>query len=411
MNVFKQITVIIAIQLAFFSTDLYAICDLEHEGQVSIHCGSTPSAAFDPQGTLWVTFVQNEFVYVSQSKDLGNTYSLPVAVNSLAEDAEHNGENRPKIIVDDDGLIFISWTLKTSPRFTGEIRFSRSTDGGKTFEEPRTINDDGIFAGHRFESLFLSESGHLYLAWIDKRDLEASLENGNTYIGAAVYYSVSDDQGKTFSKNYRVADHSCECCRIAIAPRGAENIAILWRQVFGDDVRDHAIAELTPHGDILETQRASFDEWHINACPHHGPTMAQSTISNDYHMSWFTNGDINQGIYYAKYSFTESGPTQLYSVDRQPGAGHPHLAESDKKLYLVWKGFNGRETLLNVITSVDDGMTWSDTVTLITTAKSSDHPFLIKRVDDVFLSWHTQQYGHIFLDMSQQNIQISDNDL
>tara|TARA_Y100001960_G_C14298842_1_gene645099 strand:- start:267 stop:686 length:420 start_codon:yes stop_codon:yes gene_type:complete len=139
--------------------------------------------------------------------------------------------------------------------------------------------------------------------------------------------------------------------------------------------------------------------------------MAQSTISNDYHMSWFTNGDINQGIYYAKYSFTESGPTQLYSVDRQPGAGHPHLAESNEKLYLVWKGFNGRETLLNVITSVDDGMTWSDTVTLITTEKSSDHPFLIKRVDDVFLSWHTQQYGHIFLDMSQQNIQISDNDL
>ena len=355
--------------------------------------------------------MQDEFVYVSHSSDLGKSYSNPVAVNSIAEDAEHNGENRPKIIVDESGIIYVSWTLKTSPRFTGEIRFSRSIDNGNTFEETRTINDDGLFTGHRFESLFLSESGHLYLTWVDKRDLEASLKKEEPYVGAAVYYAVSDDQGRSFSKNYRVANHSCECCRIAIAPKGPENIAILWRQVFGEDVRDHAISELSPYGDTLQTHRASFDEWHINACPHHGPTMVQSSISNDYHMSWFTNGDGNQGIYYAKFSFNTNEPSQLYRVDRQPGAGHPYLAESEETLYLVWKGFNGTEALLNIISSEDDGKSWSNATTLVTTDKGSDYPFFVKRNEDVFLSWHTQEYGHIFIDINQHNIQISDNDL
>jgi hypothetical protein len=142
---------------------------------VSVHCGGAPSATFDQNNHVWVAFVADLHVYVSRSEDLGATFSAPVRVNSVPEDAEFNGENRPKIIVADDGTVLLSWTQKTSNRFTGEIRFSRSTDGGRSFEEPRTINDDGLAIGHRFDSLFLTESGKLFVTWIDKRDLEASL--------------------------------------------------------------------------------------------------------------------------------------------------------------------------------------------------------------------------------------------
>lgn len=362
---------------------------------VSVHCGNTPSATFDADGLLWVAYVENEHVWVSQSADLGKTYSEPVSVNQDSEDAEHNGENRPKIIVDDNGFIYVSWTRKTSPRFTGEIRFSRSTDGGKSFETPRIINDDELFTGHRFESLFLTESGHLYITWIDKRDLVASTEKGEDYVGAAVYYSVSDDRGESFSANYRVANNSCECCRIAIAPRGPENIAILWRQVFGADVRDHAIAVLTPGGEMLESHRASYDEWHIDACPHHGPTMVQSSISGDYHMSWFTNGDLHQGIYYARYSFEDNMPQDVYQVDSTAGAGHAFLAEYEETLYLIWKGFDGSQSMIQLIESVDDGKSWSTTKTLMTTAAGSDHPLIVTASDGLYLSWKSEEHGYI----------------
>lgn len=409
---YKKLFLIFVFNTAFISGESYAICDQDMAIMLekSVHCGDTPSATFDSNGILWVAFIQNEFVYVSQSNDFGKSYSYPVAVNPIAENAEHNGENRPKIIVDDSGTIFVSWTLKTSPRFTGEIRFSRSTDNGQSFETPRTINDDNLFTGHRFESLFLSDSGHLYLTWIDKRDLEAKLEKGDDYVGAAVYYAVSDDKGASFSKNYRVANNSCECCRIAIAPKGPENIAILWRQVFGEDVRDHAIAELTPRGETLVTDRTSFDEWHINACPHHGPTMAFSELSGNYHMSWFTNGDVNQGIYYARYSFDEKESTALLQVDGQPGAGHPYLAEFDQQLYLVWKGFNGTETLLNIITSSDDGSSWSSPTTLLRTTKGSDHPILVKNSESLHLSWHSDEFGYVFMGLNAKSRQLSDNE-
>jgi hypothetical protein len=159
-------------------------------------------------------------VYVSRSEDEGVTYSTPVQVNPVPEDAEFNGENRPKIIVAEDGTVMLSWTTKTSNQFTGEIRFSRSIDGGLSFESPRTINDDGLRTGHRFDSLFLTPSGKVYLTWIDKRDMEATLARNEAYPGAAIYYTVSTDMGASFMPNVRVSHNSCECCRIAWHPTG-----------------------------------------------------------------------------------------------------------------------------------------------------------------------------------------------
>lgn len=373
-----------------------ADCAAAEGVEISVHCGGAPSATFDSLGRLWVAFVQNQQVFVSHSEDRGTSYSTPVAVNPVPEDAEFNGENRPKILVDRDGTVYVSWTLKTSPRFTGEIRFSRSTDSGRSFSEPVTINDDNLFTGHRFDSLFQTESGLLYLTWIDKRDLEASTEAGEAYPGAAIYYAVSRDQGKTFSRNYRVANNSCECCRIAMAPRGADNVMILWRQIFGEDTRDHAIAELTPDGNVLGLARATYDEWHINACPHHGPTLVKSEAADAYHLSWFSNGDLHQGIYYGRYDSAAGQTGQIMRVDGSPGAGHPFLQVYGGKVYLIWKGFDGSSTQLKLMTSSDDGASWSEPVTLRSTSRGSDHPLIVKHEQGLFLSWLTEESGYLF---------------
>lgn len=363
---------------------------------ISVHCGAAPSATIDDNGRLWVAFVHDQHVYVSHSDDRGTSYSPAVQVNSVAEDAEYNGENRPKIITRDGRTLFLSWTTKTSPKFTGEIRFTRSTDGGRSFEAPRTINDDQLFTGHRFESLFLTESGLLYLTWIDKRDLEASILKDEDYVGAAIYYAVSDNDGVNFSVNYRVANNSCECCRIAMAPNGKDKVSILWRQVFGEDVRDHAIAVLNKEGKVENLQRATYDEWHINACPHHGPAMVLEPGTDDYHMAWFSNGDINQGIHYGRYSQTTQETTQVLRIDATPGAGHPSLASVKGRLFLVWKGFDGSQSNLQLMLSDDGGKNWSKPQSLLETTQASDHPLLVTAGDAVFLSWHTEEFGYRF---------------
>ena len=370
------------------------------ESLISVHCGGAPSATFDHNGRLWVTFVADQHVYVSHSDDHGESFTEPVRVNAVREDAEFNGENRPKIIVAGNGTVLLSWTTKTSNRFTGDIRFSRSTDGGRSFEQPRTVNDDGLAIGHRFDSLFLTASGKLYVTWIDKRDLEATLARGDEYQGAAIYYTVSDDLGASFMPNVRVSHNSCECCRIAVAPHGDDNIALLWRQIFGDQIRDHAIALLSPDGTVSDTSRATVDNWHIEACPHHGPTMVPAGSNGQYHISWFSAGTINSGIHYARYDLATQAPADLIKVDGTPGAGHPSLAAHNGTLYLVWKGFDGMSTPVQLMHSRDDGRSWSPVQTVITTDQASDHPLLISSPDGVYLSWLSEQHGYVFREIS-----------
>jgi hypothetical protein len=317
----------------------------------------------------------------------------------MPEDAEFNGENRPKIIVADNGTVLLSWTTKTSNRFTGEIRFSRSTDGGRSFEQPRTINDDGLAIGHRFDSLFLTASGKLYITWIDKRDLEATLARGDEYQGAAIYYTVSDDLGENFIPNVRLSHNSCECCRIAVAAHGDDNIAILWRQIFGDQIRDHAIAMLSADGTISNISRATVDDWHIEACPHHGPTMVPASTKGQYHMSWFSAGSIHSGIHYARYDLAAATPSDLIKVDGTPGAGHPSLATFNGTVYLVWKGFDGMSTPVQLMLSHDDGHNWSAPETIISTDQASDHPLLITSSEGVFLSWASEEHGYVFKEL------------
>lgn len=367
---------------------------------VDMQCGGAPSAYVTEDGTVWVAFVQNQHVYVASSKDIGKTFSEPVQVNAVAENTEYNGENRPKIVVSESGKILLSWTTKTSSNFTGLIRFSTSSDDGKTFTPPRTMNDDGLDTGHRFDSLFLTESGKLYLTWIDKRDMVASLERGQDYAGAGIYYAVSKDLGETFSKNTRVSHNSCECCRIAMAPYGDDEVAILWRQIFDDHIRDHSIAVLGAAGHVANLERATVDDWYIDACPHHGPTMIQAKQDQQYHIAWFSNGNIHSGIHYGRYDMASATTSQIIKVDGTPGSGHPHLASVNGRLYMVWKGFDGEQTLLKLMESVDDGATWTAPKTLHTTSSASDYPLLVTDDNAVYLSWASEEYGYIFEELS-----------
>ena len=140
--------------------------------------------------------------------------------------------NRPKIVVR-KGVIYVSYTRGLAKPMSGDIRFSRSTDGGKTFSAPVTVNDNREVISHRFETLGVNDRGQVFLAWLDKRDLSAAAKRGEKYAGAAVYYAVSDDGGASFRPNVKVADHSCECCRVAMAMDMDGSPVILWRHIFG----------------------------------------------------------------------------------------------------------------------------------------------------------------------------------
>jgi len=146
--------------------------------------------------------------------------------------------------------------------------------------------------------------------------------------------------------------------------------------------------------------RATVDDWYIDACPHHGPSMVQTEQAGHYHLAWFSAGDLHKGIFYARHNLAKAESSHIIQVDDTPGAGHPSLAQHGEELFLVWKGFNGVSTQLQLMRSTNNGESWTTTETLLTTGQASDHPLLISNDDGVYLSWSTEEYGYVFRKIS-----------
>ncbi len=384
------------------STDIHD-CNQATTPKISIHCGKTPSVIFDKNDRLWAVFEQNQFIYLTYSDDFGKSYSPPVTVNSVAEKIYADGENRPKIAVGHNAEIYISWSKKTEGKYTGDIRFSRSVDNGKHFSPVKTINNDKLLTGHRFDSLKVNRDGQIFISWLDKRDKIYAKKSGNNYKGAAIYYTTSKDSGLSFAPDKKIADRSCVCCRIAMTETNDGKMAVLWRHIFndkklGDNIRDHAIAFIDDKNSS-QIQRATVDNWKINACPHHGPSLTLGP-DNNFHMVWFTASTDKKGLYYGAYNAREKTISAQIPLSQQASASHPYILYANKHLVLAWKEFDGKKSHIhykyqkfNEKNNSFPGNTWISSKSVATSKKESDHPTLVASQNRTWLSWHTRAEG------------------
>lgn len=364
-----------------------------HAGMANSRPGLAVTAAFDAQGRLWRARVENGRLLVDHSDDL-KTFSTPVVVNAQPEKIGAEGELRPKLAIGSRGELYLSWTQALPQPYAGNIKFSRSLDGGRTFSAPIVVNRDRQPITHRFATLSLAPNGTIYVAWVDKRDLRAAKAKGQPYAGAAIYYAVSRDGGASFQPEYKLADHTCECCRIGVATAPDGSALVFWRHLYDGGVRDHAVAMLGARGVLKGPQRVSFDNWKIDACPHHGPTLARGGDWG-WHIAWYDGAEGKQGLRYARLdgdAWVTSPPRRFGNADAQ--AGHPALLAAGERVFLAWKELDERGAYIMLMTSADGGRHWDKPRKVAQSAGASDYPILAARGQQAYLSWNTARGGY-----------------
>ena len=344
------------------------------------------TAAFAPDGRLWVVSAHDGHVWLRHSDDFGSQLSTPVAINEKAEPVSAEGENRPKIALGPKGEIYISWTQPLPRPYTGKIRFARSLDNGKRFDTPITVHHDKAEITHRFDALAVDGTGHVLVAWIDKRDVQAAEAQGRPYLGAAVYYAWSNDRGASFAREHKLADNSCECCRIELARTPDGTVAAFWRAVYGDSIRDHAYAVLRDGGARPEPARATFADWHIEGCPHHGPGLAIAADGSA-HGVWFSAKDDVPTIWYGILDPGQS-PQQLRKI-AGAGAAHADISVEGKTVWITWNQFATEGTKLMLLVSHDGGATFASPEAIATSKGATGSPQLLRWRERTFVAWNT----------------------
>jgi hypothetical protein len=353
------------------------------------------SAVFAPDGRLWVAGLdERRRLFVQSSGDEGRSWGPRMLPPLGAEQAAADGEQRPKLAFAADGrTVVLAWTRPLAKPYTGEIRMSRSEDGGRSFGAPFTVHRDRQQITHRFESIAFDARGRLHVLWVDKRDAElaraaaAAGRAKSDWRGAAIWRVVSEDGGRSFSPDLRLADHSCECCRIALAPAPDGGLVALWRHVFEGSERDHAFA---PVGDaaapVPAIARASRDRWAIDACPHHGPGLAPAE-GGGYHAVWFGERDGVAAVRYGRLG-ADGEPAGESITLPDVAAEHADVAAAGRRVVVAWRSFDGNTTHLRAWVS-DDGGAHFALRELGRSLAPNDHPRLARRNDHVVVVWRT----------------------
>lgn len=121
-----------------------------------------------------------------RSTDIGLSFNEPIDVSRSAGRAFD-----PEIAIDSADAINVAWE-DTAPG-TSVIMFSRSTDGGQTFSNPRQVSTG---SGSATEATIATDaSGRISVAWVDQSPGHAE-----------AFYSRSTDGGTSFSEPLKVSD-------------------------------------------------------------------------------------------------------------------------------------------------------------------------------------------------------------
>jgi hypothetical protein len=381
---------IIASMLALLLTSLSAAAEkapMAHKARPALALG----AAISPTGELWVTGLDAGRLFIQSSPDSGKSWREKAWLAAAGDKIAADGESFPSLAFGPANQVVIAYVKPLAKLYTGEVRLLRSTDAGASFAPPITVHADRQLITHRFQSLIFDAKGLLHVLWIDKRDAEAPAAKAG-YRGAAIYQAVSSDGGASFGGDKKLADHSCECCRIGLSLTPDGHVAALWRHVFAPNQRDHAFA-LIDEPAAAEPVRATLDHWAINACPHHGPGLTPAAAGG-YHAVWF---GLRDGVAAVRYGRLDAGGHPQGRVQPLPDATaeHADVISAGNDLAIVWRSFNGKATRLRAWVSSDDGRSFK-LRELGASPLDNDHPRLVRQGDKLLAVWRNLEMINVY---------------
>jgi hypothetical protein len=201
-------------------------------------------------------------VWFARSRDRGVTWSTPVAVSPPGEPLLLDLDSSPIVVCDDEHHVGIGWSTAVYPpgqlEHTGDVRFARSMDGGRTWDAPSTVNDDAASgpSRHSHQGFAVYPDGSLLAAWLDDRS------------------------------------RACRGCRVAVAVDLMMRPLLSFRRHFPGQVRDVVMGR--PDGPPV---RVFDDHWVAPEEPSAGTSLV---ISRDGTLRsvWYTAAPGRAGVWF-----------------------------------------------------------------------------------------------------------------
>jgi hypothetical protein len=265
----KNLRLAIGMTILFASSTVFAV-------EVKIVPAPTnalaPDVVLDTSGVLHMVYGLNHNAWYIQSTNNGRSFTAPVCVNSTGTVETEMGERGPKLAVGSDGVIHVVWMDDWAPGVNVFVRYSRSLDGGKTFEARKTVSS---MSGVDGATLAADGAGGVDAFWHVMADPKPSVPEATW-----LHMACSTDNGKTFGASEKVnvdnlAGIACSMCMMRARAGGDGNVCLGFRNA-ENNIRDFYVLKGRMSGNNFTALRVNRDNWNIDYCPMNGPELTFS---------------------------------------------------------------------------------------------------------------------------------------
>ena len=220
-----------------------------------------PQLAIDGDKSVYAVYGMGGAVYVSASRDRGESFAAPVKVGEREKPAL--GMRRGPRIAVHDGVL----TVTTISHADGDLVAYRSDDRGRHWGAQVHVNDVSGSAREGLHAMAAAPNGTLACAWLDGRTK-----------GTKIYAATSGDGGASWSANRLVyaspSGSVCECCHPSLAFAGNGRLIAMFRNSLGG-ARDMYTCTSSDLGATWgPATKLGTGTWPLNACPMDGGCFA-----------------------------------------------------------------------------------------------------------------------------------------
>jgi hypothetical protein len=257
-----------------------------------------PSLVVDSHGQILLSWLQRQgrahALHFSRLE--GATFSEPGTIAS-GDDWFVNWADFPALGVLPTGALTAHWLQKSGPgRYSYDVRFSRSDDGGLSWSAPLTPHRDGTETEHGFVSHFAWSDDHAGLFWLDGRETAPGGHDHHGHAGAMTLRSAALAADGSISREALLDARVCDCCQTD-AVISTSGPLVVYRGREADEVRDIMIVRWL--GDRWsEPVPVHRDGWVMPACPVNGPQVVAR--GGDVAVAWFTMADGHARVLIAR---------------------------------------------------------------------------------------------------------------
>ncbi|MDJ0653197.1 MAG: sialidase family protein [Xanthomonadales bacterium] len=216
-----------------------------------------------------------------------DTWSAPVTVAD-GQDWFVNWADFPSVVPLTDQSWVAHWLVRsTDAPYAYDVKFSASTDGGRTWSRPASPHHDGTPTEHGFATIFPLDAG-FGMVWLDGRATGESSSAHDHASGGAMTLRYAEFDGAGIRQERRlVDDRVCDCCQTDVAVSGKVPM-VFYRDRSAGEIRDVSVSRLGENGWSTPTP-VYRDGWKIAGCPVNGPAAA--SLQHRVAVAWYTASD------------------------------------------------------------------------------------------------------------------------